>query len=106
VREEWASEREQLASAREECESKVKAVETNLGTTAAEFDAGLASLAVLQQRQQQQQQASQPLGLDNGEVVKGFHRSGQGGLVTPPSSHSFSADSNRPRQGRKRSSSS
>jgi hypothetical protein len=35
VREEWASERERLASAREEWESKVNAVETNLRTTAA-----------------------------------------------------------------------
>src|ERR1700692_2409780 len=34
----------------------------------------------------------------NGEVVKGFRGSGRGGLVTPPSPRSFSADSNRPRQ--------
>jgi hypothetical protein len=47
LREEWTSERERLASAREEWESKVKAVETNLRTTAAKFDAELASLAVL-----------------------------------------------------------
>jgi hypothetical protein len=71
MHEEWALERERLTSAREEWESKVKAVKTNLGTTAAEFDAGLASLAVLQQRQQQQQQASQPLGLGNGEDREG-----------------------------------
>jgi hypothetical protein len=75
VREEWASERERLASAREKWESKVKAVETNLRTTSAKFDAEVASLAVLQRRQQQQQ-ASQSLGLGNGEVVKGFHGSG------------------------------
>ncbi|KIM79867.1 hypothetical protein PILCRDRAFT_823052 [Piloderma croceum F 1598] len=105
VREEWASERERLASAREEWESKVKSVETNLGTTAAKFDAGLASLAVLQR----QQQHAQALGLGNGEIVKGgFHgsSSGRGGLVTPPSPRSLSADSNRPRQRRKRTSSS
>jgi hypothetical protein len=79
MREEWPSERKRLASAREEWESKVKAVETNLRTTAAKFDAELASLAVLQQRQQQQP-ASQPLGLGNGEAVKRFHGSGRGGL--------------------------
>jgi hypothetical protein len=74
---------------------------------AAEFNAWLASLVVLQQhQQQQQQQASQPLGLGNGEVVKGFHESGRGGLVTPLSLQSFSTDSNRPRQRKKRSSSS
>ena len=43
-----------------------------------------------------------------GDVVKGFHHgsSGQGGLVTPPSPCSLGADSNRPRQERKRTSSS
>jgi len=45
--------------------------------------------------------------MGNGDVVKGFHwSSGRGGLVTPPSPHSLSADSNRPRWRRKRSSSS
>jgi hypothetical protein len=78
-------------------------VETNLGTTAAKFDAGLAGLALLQQHQQQ---ASQLLGLGNGEVVRGIHGNGRGGLVTPPSPRSLSADSNRPRQRQKRSSSS
>jgi hypothetical protein len=63
VREEWASERERLASAREEWESKVKSVETNLSTTAAKFDAGLTSLAVLQR----QQQHAQALGLGMGK---------------------------------------
>jgi len=63
VREEWASERERLASAREEWESKVKSVETSLSTSAAQFDAGLANLAILQRQQQ--------LGLGNGEIVKG-----------------------------------
>lgn len=50
VREEWASEHERLASARKEWETKVECVETNLGTTAVKFNAGLASLAVLQPR--------------------------------------------------------
>ena len=48
VCEEWTSERERLASMQEELETKVKAVETSLATTASKFDAGLASLAVLQ----------------------------------------------------------
>jgi hypothetical protein len=52
VREERALERERLTSAREEWESKVRAVESNLGATAAKFGAGLASLAVLQQGRQ------------------------------------------------------
>jgi len=58
--------------------SKVKNVETNLGTAAAKFDAGLASLAVLQRQSQQQQQHR---GLGN-DVVEGFNgSSGRGGLV-------------------------
>ena len=111
VREEWASERERLALAREEWEAKAKSVETTLGATAAKFDAGLASLAVLQRQQQQLQLQSQPLGLGMGNGdVKGFHggsgsSGARGGLVTPPSPRSLSADSNRPRQRRKRSSS-
>ncbi len=77
VREEWAAERERLASAREERESKVKNVEINIGTTAAKFAAGLASLAVLQHQHQQQ-------GMGNEDVVKGFHWSSRrGGFVTP-----------------------
>jgi hypothetical protein len=88
---EWVSERERLAL-REEWETKVKAVETNLGTAAAKLDAGLASLALMQRQRQ-----GLALGLGNGEVVKGFYGSGRGGLVTPPSPRSLSADSNRPR---------
>jgi hypothetical protein len=104
VREEWASERERLASAREEWETKVNSVETNLGMTAAKFDAGLANLAVLQQRQQQKL-------VGNGDIMKGFHHqqgssSGQGGLVTPPSPRSLSANLKRQRQRWKRTSAS
>jgi hypothetical protein len=63
-----ASERERLASAREEWESKVRAVESNLGAAAAKFDAGLASLVVLQQV------FASGSGSGNGEAVKGgFH---------------------------------
>ena len=86
MREEWALECECLASTQEEWETKVKAVETSLGTAASKFDAGLVSLAVLQRQQQ-----GLALGMGNGEIVKGFHRSGHGGLVTPPSPCSLSA---------------
>jgi hypothetical protein len=48
--------RERLASACEKWESEVKNVDTNLGTAAAKFDAGLASLAVLQRQRRQHQQ--------------------------------------------------
>jgi hypothetical protein len=88
-----------------EWESKVKSAETKLSTSAAKFDASLASLAVLQS----QQQHTQALGLENGEVVKGvFHESSSGcrGLVTLPSPRSLSADLNRPRQRQKQASSS
>jgi hypothetical protein len=40
VREEWASEHERLAFAREEWENKVKTVEMNLSATAAKFEPG------------------------------------------------------------------
>ncbi|KAF7965749.1 hypothetical protein HWV62_42008 [Athelia sp. TMB] len=100
VREEWATERERLASAREEWESKVKSVESNLGNTAAKFDAGLATLALLQR----QQGTTAGFGLIGGDGPKGFQHSG--GLVTPPSPRSHSADSDRPRHRRKRTNSS
>jgi hypothetical protein len=38
----------------------------------------------------------------SGEVVKRFHGSGHGGLVTQPSPRSLSKDSNRPRQSKKK----
>ena len=87
----------QWSSVHKEWETKVKAVETSLGTAASKFNAGLASLAVLQRQQQ-----GLALGLGNCEIVKGFHRSRRGGLVTPLSPRSLSADSNRPRQRRKK----
>jgi len=43
VGEEWASEQERLASARDEWESEVRAVKSDLGATAAKFGAGLAT---------------------------------------------------------------
>jgi hypothetical protein len=68
------------------------------------FESGSTSLAVLQRQQQQ----TQPLlgGLRNGDVMKGFHRNGWGGLIMSPSPRSLSASSNRLQPRRKRSSSS
>jgi hypothetical protein len=84
-------------AASDEWESNVKSIQTNLGMAAAEFDAGLVSLAVLQRQQQ--------LALGNGDVIKGFSER-HGGPVTPPSPRSLSADLNRPMQRRKKAGSS
>ncbi|KZP11822.1 hypothetical protein FIBSPDRAFT_961987 [Athelia psychrophila] len=81
VREEWATERERLPSAREEWESKVQAIESNLGNTTAKLDAGLATLALLQC----QQGATSGFGLIGGGGPEGF----RGGLATPPSPRSL-----------------
>jgi len=62
-------------------------METNSSTAAVKFDAGLASVAVLQCQHWHQQEQRGPgmgLGLGNGDVVKGFHgSSGWGRLITP-----------------------
>ena len=50
LREEWASERERLAFAREEWDNKANSIETNLGSTAANFESRLVSLAVLERQ--------------------------------------------------------
>jgi hypothetical protein len=81
--------REWLASAHK---TKVRAVETNLGTRAATFDVAIASLALPQ--------------FGNSKATEGFPGSGYGGLVTPPGPGSLSADSNWPGQRRKNTSSS
>jgi hypothetical protein len=103
VREEWAADRERLASARDEWEGRVRAVES-IGER---FDVGLAGFASLQQQQQEERSSA---GM-NGDAVRGssrFYRhgasgsgSGTGGLVTPPSPRSLSANSNRPWQQRR-----
>ena len=66
MREQWATEGEQPASAREVWESKMKSFETNFGTAAAKFDARLASWAVLQCRHQQQQGQELGMGIMGG----------------------------------------
>jgi hypothetical protein len=85
VQEEWTQERERLSRAREEWESKFKAVELGLGSAVAKVDAGLASINSSQTQRH----------LPNGDAKHG--------LVTPPSPRSLSSDSNRPRQRRRRS---
>ena len=40
------------------------------------------------------------LGMGNGDIIKEFHGSRRGTLVPPPSPRSWSADSNRPGEGR------
>jgi hypothetical protein len=64
---------------------------------AAEFDAGLASLAVLQCQQQ--------LGLVSGDMIKGFPGSGRGRLVTLSSPRSMSVNLHRLKQRKKAGSS-
>jgi hypothetical protein len=96
VQEEWNQERDRLSKAKDEWENKVRAVEAGLGSAAARVDTGLASLAAVQTQLQHQWH------LGNGDAK---HNS-SGGLVTPPSPRSLSADSTRPRQRRKRSNSS
>jgi hypothetical protein len=85
IESQWSSIHKEWATEREEWESKVK----NVGTAAAKFDAGLASLVMLQ-RQQWQRGLGLGVGMGNVDVVKGFHgSSGCGGLVTPPSLRGF-----------------
>lgn len=88
VWEDWALERERLASAREEWVSKVDSVASNLGSALARIDAGLALLASMQSQQR----------MANGDVIGrmgflGNRKKGSGELVTPPSPGSLSADS-------------
>jgi len=63
------SEHDRLASAWEDGETKVKAVETNLSTAAGKLDAGLASLAFTQRKRQ-----GHVIGLGNSEVVTDWLR--------------------------------
>ena len=105
---------ERLASAREESESEVRAMKSDLGVTAAKFGAGLASLAVLQQGWQVFGFGIVGGGAGGsriGETVKGgstiiIRAVAGGGLVTPPTPWSPSTDVNGPWERRSRSSSS
>ncbi|PCH39624.1 hypothetical protein WOLCODRAFT_110944 [Wolfiporia cocos MD-104 SS10] len=89
VQEEWNDERERLRRAREEWESRMRAVEDGVGSAVSKLESGLVTLASFQ--------AQHP---PNGSARV------SGGLVTPPSPRSLSADSTRPRQKRKRASTS
>lgn len=92
VQEEWNEERERLRRAREEWEARVHAVETGLETAQAKLDNGLASITSFQIQQRQ---------IPNGHAKL----AGSGGLVTPPSPRSLSAESTRPRHKKRRSTS-
>ncbi|KAI0088767.1 hypothetical protein BDY19DRAFT_993606 [Irpex rosettiformis] len=92
VQEEWQDERERLRRAKEEWESRVRAVERGLETASSKLDSGLASLASFQALQRPQ---------PNGHAKL----NSSGGLVTPPSPRSLSAESTRPRQKKRRTSS-
>jgi hypothetical protein len=92
VQEEWKDERERLHRAKEEWESRVRSVEQGLESTSSKLDAGLASMASFQVLHRPQ---------PNGHAKL----SSSGGLVTPPSPRSLSAESSRPRQKKRRTSS-
>ncbi|KAI0360813.1 hypothetical protein OH77DRAFT_1393258 [Trametes cingulata] len=90
VQEDWNEERDRLRRAKEEWESRMRAAEETISGAAAKVESGLLSLASFQAQQQQS--------LMNGNAKP---RS-SGGLVTPPSPRSLSAESTRPRTRRKR----
>ncbi|KAI0937681.1 hypothetical protein AcV7_003649 [Taiwanofungus camphoratus] len=90
VQEEWFEERERLRRAREEWEVRVRAVEEGLGNAVSKVETGLSVLQTLQFQAQA-----------NGNA----RMNSSGGLVTPPSPRSLSAESTRPRQRKKRISS-
>ncbi|KAL1941564.1 hypothetical protein VTO73DRAFT_7003 [Trametes versicolor] len=90
VQEDWNEERERLRRAKDEWESRMRAAEDTITSAANKVESGLLSLASFQAQQQH--------GLMNGNAKP--HLSG--GLVTPPSPRSLSAESTRPRSRRKR----
>ncbi|KAH9918687.1 uncharacterized protein B0H18DRAFT_1086818 [Fomitopsis serialis] len=93
VQEEWTEERERLRRAREEWEVRMRGLEDGFGNAVSKLESGLSVLSVFQGQQH-------PQGLPNGN----FKHSG--GLVTPPSPRSLSAESTRPRTRKKRTSAS
>ncbi|KAI0777539.1 hypothetical protein BD413DRAFT_467114 [Trametes elegans] len=95
VQEDWNDERERLRRAKEEWENRMRAAEETISNAASKVDSGLLSLASFQAQHQQS--------LLNGSAKP---HSPSGGLVTPPSPRSLSAESTRPRSRRKRPSSS
>ncbi|KAH9940154.1 uncharacterized protein BXZ73DRAFT_99150 [Epithele typhae] len=93
VHEDWTEERERLWRARDEWESRMCAAEETVSTAVTKVDNGLMSLTSFQAHQQQK--------FMNGNAKP--HSSG--GIVTPPSPRSLSAESTRPRNRRKRTAS-
>ena len=109
VREEWVDERERLAKARDEFESKLRQVDNGLERVASLQTTLLSQQQQFQAQFQQQQQQISALNIShtlshpflhhNGDAIKHY-----GGLVTPPSPRSQSSDSGRYRRRRRRSS--
>ena len=90
VQEDWTDERERLRRAKDEWESRMRTAEDTVSNAAQKVETGLISLASFQAQHQN--------GLINGNAKP----RPSGGLVTPPSPRSLSAESTRPRQRRKR----
>ncbi|KAH9920821.1 uncharacterized protein BXZ73DRAFT_104555 [Epithele typhae] len=93
VHEDWTEEWERLRRARDEWESQMRAAKEAVSTAATKVENGPMSLASFQAHQQQK--------FMNGNTKP--HSSG--GLVTPPSPRSLTAESTRPRNRRKRAAS-
>ncbi|KAI0341540.1 hypothetical protein BDW22DRAFT_1346327 [Trametopsis cervina] len=92
VQEEWKDERDRLRRAREEWEARVRSVEHKVDNSSSKVDSGLASLATFQALHRPQANGHAKL-------------ASSGGLVTPPSPRSLSAESTRPRTKKRRTSS-
>ncbi|KAI0689165.1 hypothetical protein BC835DRAFT_1283558 [Cytidiella melzeri] len=92
VQEEWKDERERLRRAKDEWESRIRAVEHGLESTNSKVDTGIASLSSFPAVHRPQLNGHAKL-------------NSSGGLVTPPSPRSLSAESTRPRQKKRRTSS-
>ncbi|OBZ78501.1 hypothetical protein A0H81_02129 [Grifola frondosa] len=90
VEEQWTDERERLKRAKEEWEGRMRSVEESVVSAVSKVESGLVSLAAFQAQQQRPQL--------NGSAKL----NGSGGLVTPPSPRSLSAESTRSRQRKKR----
>ncbi|KAG9311491.1 hypothetical protein JVU11DRAFT_7687 [Chiua virens] len=89
VQEEWSQERERLSKAKDEWESRARALELGLDT---KMNAGIASIMALQRHDR----------FPNGDIKL----NGGGGLVTPPSPVSVASNPGRTKSRRRRSSSS
>ncbi|EED83837.1 predicted protein [Postia placenta Mad-698-R] len=93
VQEKWTEEQEHLRRAKDEWETCIRVVKDGVGSNVSKVESMLGTLAALLAQQHSFLNG-------NGKLTH------SGGLVTPPSPRSLSAESTHPRQRRKRSSSS